>query len=78
MKKEVSLPHLYFESVRFNDWGESIGLISLAHIHLLTHALFRALLSVCAGVIIHTKKDSQDIRFMANLSIQIPFNSVWA
>lgn len=54
----------------------SVGLVSLAFFHLLTHALFRALLFMCAGVIIHTIKDSQDIRFMGNLSVQIPFTSV--
>jgi NADH-ubiquinone oxidoreductase chain 5 len=54
----------------------SIGLVSLAFFHLLIHALFRALLFICAGVIIHTIKDSQDIRFMGNLSIQVPFTSV--
>jgi NADH-ubiquinone oxidoreductase chain 5 len=31
---------------------------------------------LCAGAIIHTIKDSQDIRFMGNLSIQIPFTLV--
>jgi NADH:ubiquinone oxidoreductase subunit 5 (subunit L)/multisubunit Na+/H+ antiporter MnhA subunit len=51
-------------------------LVGLAFFHLLTHALFKALLFMCAGVIIHTIKDSQDIRFMGNLSIQIPFTSV--
>jgi NADH:ubiquinone oxidoreductase subunit 5 (subunit L)/multisubunit Na+/H+ antiporter MnhA subunit len=54
----------------------SVGLVSLAFFHLLTHALFKALLFMCASVIIHTIKDSQDIRFMGNLSIQIPFTSV--
>nr|URX52923.1 NADH dehydrogenase subunit 5 [Glyptotermes sp. 5 AB-2022a] len=54
----------------------SVGLASLAFFHLLTHALFKALLFMCAGVIIHTMKDSQDIRFMGNLSIQMPFTSV--
>jgi NADH:ubiquinone oxidoreductase subunit 5 (subunit L)/multisubunit Na+/H+ antiporter MnhA subunit len=39
--------------------------------HLLTHTLFKALLFIYAGVIIHTMKDSQDIRFMSNLSPQI-------
>jgi NADH-ubiquinone oxidoreductase chain 5 len=42
----------------------------------LTHALFKALLFICAGVIIHTIKDSQDIRIMGNLSFQIPFTLV--
>jgi NADH-ubiquinone oxidoreductase chain 5 len=54
----------------------SIGFIDLAFFHLLTHALFRALLFMCAGVIIHTMKDSQDIRFMGSLSFQMPFTSV--
>nr|URX54442.1 NADH dehydrogenase subunit 5 [Cryptotermes penaoru] len=54
----------------------SIGLVSMAFFHLLTHALFSALLFMCAGVIIHTMSDSQDIRFMGNLSIQMPFTSV--
>nr|UQJ75138.1 NADH dehydrogenase subunit 5 [Rugitermes sp.] len=54
----------------------SAGLISMAFFHLLTHALFKALLFMCAGVIIHTMKDSQDIRFMGNLSIQMPFTSI--
>jgi NADH:ubiquinone oxidoreductase subunit 5 (subunit L)/multisubunit Na+/H+ antiporter MnhA subunit len=31
---------------------------------------------MCAGVIIHTMKDSNDIHFMSNLSFQIPFTSV--
>nr|URX53261.1 NADH dehydrogenase subunit 5 [Glyptotermes perparvus] len=54
----------------------SVGLASLAFFHLLTHALFKALLFLCAGVIIHTMKDSQDIRFMGNLSFQMPYTSV--
>jgi NADH-ubiquinone oxidoreductase chain 5 len=54
----------------------SVGLAGMAFFHLLTHALFRALLFMCAGVIIHTMKDSQDIRFIGNLSFQMPFTSV--
>nr|URX53053.1 NADH dehydrogenase subunit 5 [Glyptotermes sp. 10 AB-2022a] len=54
----------------------SVGFAGLAFFHLLTHALFSALLFMCAGVIIHTMKDSQDIRFMGNLSFQMPYTSV--
>nr|URX54481.1 NADH dehydrogenase subunit 5 [Neotermes sp. 8 AB-2022a] len=54
----------------------SVGLVGMAFFHLLTHALFKALLFMCAGVIIHTVSDSQDIRFMGNLSFQMPFTSV--
>nr|URX53506.1 NADH dehydrogenase subunit 5 [Longicaputermes sinaicus] len=54
----------------------SVGFVGLAFFHLLTHALFKALLFMCAGVIIHTMSDSQDIRFMGNLSFQMPLTSV--
>jgi NADH-ubiquinone oxidoreductase chain 5 len=53
----------------------SIGLSRLAFFHLLTHALFRALLFMCAGGVIHSIGDSQDIRFMGGLSICMPFTS---
>nr|WGO57971.1 NADH dehydrogenase subunit 5 [Perisphaerus sp. 1 ZQW-2023b] len=50
----------------------SLGLSELAFFHLLTHALFKALLFMCAGVYIHSLSDFQDIRFMGSLSFQIP------
>nr|AQP29280.1 NADH dehydrogenase subunit 5 [Silvestritermes heyeri] len=53
----------------------SIGLSGLAFFHLLTHALFKALLFMCAGGVIHSMGDSQDIRFMGSLSIYMPFTS---
>nr|YP_010946863.1 NADH dehydrogenase subunit 5 [Rhabdoblatta similsinuata]WGO57620.1 NADH dehydrogenase subunit 5 [Rhabdoblatta similsinuata] len=53
----------------------SMGFASLAFFHLLTHALFKALLFMCAGVVIHSMKDSQDIRFMGNMSFQMPLTS---
>nr|URH16691.1 NADH dehydrogenase subunit 5 [Cavitermes tuberosus] len=53
----------------------SIGLPGLAFFHLLTHALFKALLFMCAGGVIHSMGDSQDIRFMGGLSVYMPFTS---
>nr|UGN61765.1 NADH dehydrogenase subunit 5 [Cryptocercus sp. 1 ZQW-2021c] len=53
----------------------SLGLVSLSFFHLLTHALFKALLFMCAGVVIHFMNDFQDIRFMGNLSFQMPLTS---
>nr|YP_010827593.1 NADH dehydrogenase subunit 5 [Cheddikulama straminea]WFD61189.1 NADH dehydrogenase subunit 5 [Cheddikulama straminea] len=53
----------------------SVGYADLAFFHLLTHALFKALLFMCAGMVIHNVKNFQDIRFMGNLSIFMPLTS---
>ena len=53
----------------------SVGLSGLAFFHLVTHALFKALLFMCAGGVIHSMGDSQDICFMGGLSIYMPFTS---
>jgi NADH-ubiquinone oxidoreductase chain 5 len=53
----------------------SVGLPGLAFFHLLTHALFKALLFICAGGVIHSMSDSQDIRFIGGISIYRPFTS---
>lgn len=45
----------------------SLGYPDLAFFHLLSHALFKALLFICAGVVIHRVGGYQDIRFMGNL-----------
>nr|QPT74092.1 NADH dehydrogenase subunit 5 [Pharnaciini sp. NS-2020] len=54
----------------------SFGYIYLAYFHLLTHALFKALLFMCSGVVIHTMKDCQDIRYMGNMFFQMPLTSI--
>nr|YP_010400380.1 NADH dehydrogenase subunit 5 [Protomiltogramma cincta]UQS76079.1 NADH dehydrogenase subunit 5 [Protomiltogramma cincta] len=53
----------------------SMGFMKLAFFHLLTHALFKALLFMCAGVIIHNMNNSQDIRLMGSLSMMMPLTS---
>nr|WGO57984.1 NADH dehydrogenase subunit 5 [Pseudophoraspis clavellata] len=53
----------------------SLGHMDLAFFHLLTHALFKALLFMCAGVIIHSMSDFQDIRYMGSMSFQMPLTS---
>lgn len=50
----------------------SIGFVKIAFFHLLTHALFKALLFMCAGVIIHRIKNFQDIRVIGSLVNYIP------
>nr|YP_008854791.1 NADH dehydrogenase subunit 5 [Cherax cainii]AHA59373.1 NADH dehydrogenase subunit 5 [Cherax cainii]CDN96585.1 NADH dehydrogenase subunit 5 [Cherax cainii] len=54
----------------------SLGFIDLAFFHLLTHALFKALLFMCAGMVIHSVKEYQDIRNMGSLVVCMPFTSV--
>nr|QVL29350.1 NADH dehydrogenase subunit 5 [Ceratitis querita] len=53
----------------------SMGFYKLAFFHLLTHALFKALLFMCAGAIIHNMNNSQDIRLMGGLGIYMPLTS---
>lgn len=53
----------------------SIALPSLAFFHLITHALFKALLFICAGYIINIHHHSQDLRTMGNIIIQIPITT---
>nr|QHE65369.1 NADH dehydrogenase subunit 5 [Neptuneopsis gilchristi] len=50
----------------------AIGSPSLALFHLYTHALFKALLFLCAGMIIHNSSNTQDIRHMGLISTQGP------
>nr|WFP43260.1 NADH dehydrogenase subunit 5 [Rhomboptera ligata] len=50
----------------------ALGESKLAFFHLLTHALFKALLFMCAGSIIHNVSNCQDIRCMGGLSWQMP------
>nr|YP_009489615.1 NADH dehydrogenase subunit 5 [Ornithoptera priamus]SPP23518.1 NADH dehydrogenase subunit 5 [Ornithoptera priamus] len=54
----------------------SMGLPDLAFFHLLTHAMFKALLFMCAGVIIHMMSDMQDIRYMGGLVNYIPLTTL--
>nr|QGA73984.1 NADH dehydrogenase subunit 5 [Chrysomela populi] len=50
----------------------SLGSYKLAFFHLLTHALFKALLFMCAGSIIHNMNNCQDIRYMGSLMNHMP------
>nr|YP_010341321.1 NADH dehydrogenase subunit 5 [Stenamma muralla]UNZ99575.1 NADH dehydrogenase subunit 5 [Stenamma muralla] len=51
----------------------SLGLSNLAYYHLLTHAIFKSLLFMCAGIIIHSMMNNQDIRLVGNLNEMFPF-----
>uniref|UniRef100_A0A411IJK5 NADH-ubiquinone oxidoreductase chain 5 n=1 Tax=Microtus agrestis TaxID=29092 RepID=A0A411IJK5_MICAG len=47
----------------------------LAFLHICTHAFFKAMLFMCAGSIIHSLNNEQDIRKMGGLAKTMPFTS---
>ncbi|MBA3561354.1 MAG: NADH-quinone oxidoreductase subunit L [Actinobacteria bacterium] len=49
-----------------------IGAYGVAIFHLMTHAFFKALLFLAAGVVIHHLSDEQDIRRMGGLKTALP------
>nr|QAY81958.1 NADH dehydrogenase subunit 5 [Mimastra sp. REN-2018] len=55
----------------------ALGEYKLAFFHLLIHALFKALLFMCAGNIIHSMNNCQDIRYMGNLINQLPLTTTY-
>nr|YP_010248185.1 NADH dehydrogenase subunit 5 [Gonodactylus smithii]QTK16226.1 NADH dehydrogenase subunit 5 [Gonodactylus smithii]UEV86996.1 NADH dehydrogenase subunit 5 [Gonodactylellus affinis] len=75
LKKIIALSTLSQLGVMMSILG--FGLPDLAFFHLLSHALFKALLFMCAGVIIHSAKDYQDIRMMGGLSKFMPLTTFY-
>nr|AYP72653.1 NADH dehydrogenase subunit 5 [Luperus sp. EMHAU-15070805] len=55
----------------------ALGEYQLAFFHLLIHALFKALLFMCAGNIIHSLNNCQDIRYMGGLITQLPLTCTY-
>nr|YP_011021626.1 NADH dehydrogenase subunit 5 [Paraschizogynium plumachela]WQM21757.1 NADH dehydrogenase subunit 5 [Paraschizogynium plumachela] len=53
----------------------SLGMSNLAYFHLIMHAMFKAMLFLCAGIIIHSGGDIQDVRMMGMMSTMSPFVS---
>lgn len=49
-----------------------LGYPKLALFHLITHAMFKALLLICAGILIHFHGHAQDIRQMGGIRHQFP------
>nr|ANT45778.1 NADH dehydrogenase subunit 5 [Adelphocoris fasciaticollis] len=52
-----------------------MGFPMLSFFHLLTHAFFKSLLFLCAGLIIHSMNSSQDIRDMGYVINMFPYTS---
>ena len=44
--------------------------------HLITHAIFKALLFICAGTMIHSYYNNQDLRMFGNVRSSIPLTSL--
>nr|ATJ03017.1 NADH dehydrogenase subunit 5 [Atta texana] len=51
----------------------SFGFSMLAYYHLLVHAIFKSMLFMGAGAVIHLMKNSQDIRLLGNLNEVVPY-----
>merc|ERR1712110_755042 len=60
MKKIIALSTLRQLGIIILTLG--IGNPILSFFHLLSHAFFKAILFMCAGIVIHNMKDYQDIR----------------
>jgi len=54
-----------------------MGFRILTFFHLLTHAIFKSLLFLCAGSIIHNINNFQDIRYIGCLGLKIILTSIF-
>jgi len=70
IKKIIALSTLRQLGVIIATLG--IGMPTLAFFHLITHALFKALLFICAGVLINFHSHRQELRSIGNTLFQIP------
>lgn len=73
IKKIIALSTLSQLGIIITRLGLNIP--NLAFFHIVTHALFKALLFICAGRFINLHLHSQDLRWIGNLSNQIPVAS---
>nr|AIW06095.1 NADH dehydrogenase subunit 5 [Propylea japonica] len=75
LKKIIALSTLSQLGLMFTILG--LGSYELAFFHLLIHALFKALLFMCAGNFIHLMNNCQDIRFMGSLINKVPMTIIY-
>lgn len=73
MKKIIALSTLRQLGLIITAIG--LGLPKIAYFHILSHALFKALLFICAGNVIHASLDNQDLRKIGFITNQIPVTS---
>ena len=55
----------------------SVGIVDLCVFHLVTHALFKALIFICAGGVIHLGGGVQDYRGFGGLWFKMPIINAW-
>nr|QXM17000.1 NADH dehydrogenase subunit 5 [Aeolothrips indicus] len=75
MKKIIALSTLSQLGVMFTSL--SLGMEDLCFFHLLTHALFKSLLFMCAGSFIHSNSNNQDIRLFGDPKKFLPLTLVY-
>nr|QMP96521.1 NADH dehydrogenase subunit 5 [Bithynia leachii] len=73
LKKIIALSTLSQLGVMMMSLG--MNMVQLSLFHLYTHALFKALLFLCAGMIIHNNSNTQDIRSLGMMSNQAPLTT---
>ena len=73
IKKIIALSTLSQLGVIMTRLG--LGIPALALFHMITHALFKALLFICAGGLIGSHLHGQDLRWLGNLTLETPVAS---
>nr|YP_010583800.1 NADH dehydrogenase subunit 5 [Pteroctopus tetracirrhus]UXN83996.1 NADH dehydrogenase subunit 5 [Pteroctopus tetracirrhus] len=74
MKKIIALSTLSQLGVMMMSLGMKMPMLALFHLY--THAMFKALLFLCGGNIIHCYHGIQDIRDIKGVSYNLPFTSI--
>nr|YP_010583787.1 NADH dehydrogenase subunit 5 [Octopus salutii]UXN83983.1 NADH dehydrogenase subunit 5 [Octopus salutii] len=74
MKKIIALSTLSQLGVMMMSLGMKMPMLTLFHLY--THAMFKALLFLCGGNIIHCYGGMQDIRDIKGVSYNLPFTSI--
>nr|QIT06413.1 NADH dehydrogenase subunit 5 [Neelides sp. FZ-2019] len=75
LSKVIALSTL--SQLGFMMLGVSIGMSELAYFHMVTHALFKSLLFLCAGIYIHSNFNSQNVMLLGGLGKMSPVVSLF-
>nr|DAZ85774.1 TPA_asm: NADH dehydrogenase subunit 5 [Piscicola geometra] len=53
----------------------SMGMLNLCFMHMVVHAMFKAMLFICVGILINYNSHSQDLRWIGSISKYMPVTS---